>query len=122
MGALKHGAHSPAKVAPIRDRHLEALRERFPDADVAMLSVQASRLAIMELIGTWLDSRGILRNRRTGSIYEAAEFWQRTAAAFERRHDALEQQQRERGPRTAPTLESITAEYAGSNGGDDDGR
>jgi hypothetical protein len=93
--ATKHGAHSPAQVAPIRERHLAALRERFPAADVTILGLQASRLAVLEMVGVWLDGRGILRNRRTGTVWPAADYWAKTASAFERQHERLEAQARE---------------------------
>jgi DNA-binding transcriptional MocR family regulator len=43
--ALKHGAWSERTLAELRTRHLEDLRQRFPDADESLLRVQAGRLS-----------------------------------------------------------------------------
>jgi hypothetical protein len=94
MARLEHGAHSPAKVAAASERHLTALRERFPNADVTILSLQASRLAQLELVGAWLEPRGVIRNTRTGTIYPAALYWWKVASAFERTHERLAEQER----------------------------
>lgn len=94
QAARKHGGHSAALLAPIRERHLAWLQERFPTADVAILSLQASRLAQLELVGEWLDDRGIMRNKRLGTTYPAADFWSKVASAFERQHERLEEAQR----------------------------
>lgn len=95
QAATTHGAHSSALAAPLRERHLAALRERFPNADVTILGLQATRLAQMELVGVWLDERGIMRNRRTGTTYPAADYWARVASAYERQHERLEAAERE---------------------------
>jgi hypothetical protein len=92
QASTKHGGYSPAQLAPARERHLDALRGRFPLADVTILGLQASRLAVLESVGLWLDGRGVLRNRRTGAIFSAADYWARTAAAYERQHERLEAQ------------------------------
>jgi hypothetical protein len=119
--ATKHGAHSPELVAPIRERHLDALRQRFPKADVTLLGLQATRLAQLELVGLWLDGKGIIRNRRFGTIWPAAEYWAKVASTFERQHERLEAQHPDDGSRT-PSLAQITAEYAGNGDGHDEGR
>lgn len=92
LAATKHGAYSKAVTGELQAGHLERLRERFPAADVSVLSLQASRLAQLDVIGAWLAERGIMRNRRTGTIYPAADYWARTASAFERQQERLEAQ------------------------------
>lgn len=120
--AVTHGAHSAELTAPIRERHLEALRERFPNADLTIVGLQATRLAQMELVGVWLDSKGgPIRNRRTGTIFGAADYWSKLASAFERTHERLEAQAAASGNGAAATLQQIEAEYAAGNGGDDGG-
>jgi hypothetical protein len=99
--ALRHGAHSPERIAPAREQHLDTLRERFPDADVTILGLQATRLAILELIGEWLGPRGIIRNRRTGTTWPCADYWAKTASAFERQQERLEAQHRVADPQAA---------------------
>jgi hypothetical protein len=83
---------APGELGPVRERHLEHLLARFPMADVTILGLQATRLAQLELVGVWLDDRGIMRNRRTGTIYPAADYWAKVASAFERQHERLEAQ------------------------------
>jgi hypothetical protein len=122
LAATTHGAHRAELVAPIRERHLEALRERFPTADVTVIGLQATRLAQMELVGVWLDSKGgPIRNRRTGTIFGAADYWSKLASAYERQHERLEAQAAASGNGAAATLQQIEAEYAAGNGGDDGG-
>jgi hypothetical protein len=121
--STKYGAHSPEIVAPIRDRNLVVLRERFPSADVTILGLQATRLAQLELVGIWLDSKGgPMRNRRTGTIFPAAEYWAKIASAYERQHERLEAQAASSGDGNGrtPTLAEIAAELATGDGGEPD--
>jgi hypothetical protein len=57
--ALKHGAYSEATLAEIRERHLEELREQFPEADSTILWLQAARIAKLEaLVDFFFDRVG----------------------------------------------------------------
>jgi hypothetical protein len=111
-GAVTHGAHSPARIAPARERHLERLREQFPQGDVTIIGLQATRLAMLDLVADWLGNRGPIRNRRTGTTWPCVDLWAKTASAFERTHERLEHQQRESGGGTANALGAIEAELA----------
>ncbi len=107
MAATKHGAHSPALLEPVREQHLERLLTRFPQADVTILGLQATRAAQLQLVGAWLDGKGIIRNKRFGTIWPAAEYWGKVALAYERANERLEQQQREAAPNPAESLAEI---------------
>lgn len=120
LARLAHGAYSPTVLAPARERHLDALRARFPAADLTILGLQATRLAQLAAVGEWLDGKGSpIRNKRLGTTWPAADYWMRVASAFERQHERLEAQAREAGG-TSPhqTLASIAAEL---EAGDQDG-
>lgn len=110
--AERHGAYSPSAVAKIKDGYLDSLKAAFPKADVTILGLQATRLAQLELVGAWLDGKGIIRNKRFGTIWPAAEYWGKVASAFERQHERLEAQEREvsGGRRSVPTIAEIMAE------------
>ncbi len=96
LKALKHGATSEQKLAPLRERHREQLREEFPELDERVLAMLASRLAKIELAETFLDERGVIKDE-DGDVYPVAdrvEKWSRRAedllraAGIERRDHA----------------------------------
>ena len=91
--ALTHGAHSEASIAPIRERHLTALRGQFAAVDERLLSVMAHRMAQYELLTDWLDRNGIVKGR--GEVYGAAVFAERLARNFEAQFDRLREIQGE---------------------------
>ena len=88
--ALRHGAESEVLLAPLRARHLDELRVRFPDADEAILLVQAGRLARFQVLTEHLDGvglRGLVR--RDGNLRPAATLLARLEDAIERCHARL---------------------------------
>jgi hypothetical protein len=113
LAATKHAGYSKTLIAKRQGAHLDRLREQFPTADVTILGLQASRLAQLELVGEWLDGKGIIRNKRFGTVWPAAEYWGKVASAFERQHERLEAQARETGVPPGQSLAEITAELAG---------
>lgn len=115
--ALRHGAYSEPKVAPLRERHLTALRERFDAVDERLLAITAHRMAQFELVTGWLDGHGIVKGR--GDVFPAAQFAERLGRNFEQQFDRLTEIQRE-ARRVDPyeALEAHLAEIAESNGGD----
>lgn len=112
--AVSHGAWSEGLVAPRRERLLGELRVEFPGASERRLIVQAHRLAQLELLGEFADERGVIRSRRTGDVFPAAQLAERIASAFLSEQDRLEAQRDAKGgDRPRQTLAEIEAELAG---------
>jgi len=95
LAATKHGADHEPIVGPLRTAHLERLRVRFPTADDPLLVIEAQRAAILDVLGGYLDRRGLIRNKRTGLVNPALDRWAKTASAFERTYERLEAMHRE---------------------------
>jgi hypothetical protein len=72
--ALKHGATSERRLAPLRDEFAGELRRRFPHADELRIGLAADRLARWRCAVTWLDGQpnGVVRNRR-GEVFDVAD-------------------------------------------------
>jgi hypothetical protein len=88
--ALKHGAWSERTLAELRTRHLEDLRQRFPDADESLLRVQAGRLSRHEALTDFLDRAGVSGLvTKAGSLKPAAALIARLEDAIERCHGRL---------------------------------
>lgn len=88
-----HGAYAEDRIRPHRERHLAELTEAFPSATEAELAIQAQRLAQLELLGAFLDERGVIQLRRRGNVFPAASMAERLAAAFEKQHAMLLQRE-----------------------------
>ena len=59
QGALRHGAYSEARLAPLRDGFLARLRGEWGDVAVGdELGLQAHRLALIASVNDWLDEPG----------------------------------------------------------------
>lgn len=99
---VTHGANSEACVRELREKHLAELVKAFPNASGQELAIQAHRLAQLELLGAFVDERGVIRHKRRGDVFPAASFMDRLAVAFERQHALL--LDRERSPAYRPTL------------------
>lgn len=95
--ATVHGARSEAKLKPSRERYLTELRDQFPAAGEDELIMQASRLAQMDLLQQFLDWRGVIRDRRRGETFPAAQLLASITAAYERRRDILAERERTKG-------------------------
>lgn len=89
--AVQHGAYSAGAIREAREKHLAELAETFPRASTQELVIQAHRLAQLELLGEFVDQRGVIRHKRRGDVFPAAMFMERVAAAFERQHALLVQ-------------------------------
>jgi hypothetical protein len=102
--ATKHGAHSEAKLAPLRDRFLTELREQFGDvAGDDELTLAAERRAKLEVLNDWLDRAGLLE--RSGRPRAAVQLADRVQSAYERQLANLRARsrgQRSGGPMIAP--------------------
>lgn len=91
-----HGAHSDAKLAPLREQAVIDLRKRFPSADDAEISLLAHRQAQLSVLGEWQDRRGLLANRQRGIPFPAVQLHEKIAAAFEKQYAALAERERAR--------------------------
>jgi hypothetical protein len=92
-GAVKHGATSEGKVAPLRAQHCSALLQRFPGLDEQRRSLLADLLARIELAGEFIDVHGLMRNtRQPHPVLELLSRWERRAwemlSALEAEHRA----------------------------------
>jgi hypothetical protein len=108
--AVKHGAKSPALIAPLRDRFLTELRDRFPACDDQLLALQAHRAAQIELLGRFIEERGVIRTR-SGECYNAVRWCDKLSTAYENQHARLMAMQRE-AEQVEPTaqLEAVVSE------------
>ncbi|MGZ6565262.1 MAG: hypothetical protein ACXVH1_38005 [Solirubrobacteraceae bacterium] len=107
---MKHGAFSRA-VPELRKRFLAELAEAFPNASEAEITIQAQRLSQLELLGGFLDERGVIRHRRRGETYPALALMERIAASYERQAAVLREREGEQGAEPTETLEQILEEY-----------
>jgi hypothetical protein len=103
--AVKHGARSPAIVDPLADEHYKRLSGQLPTADPELLAVQARRLAQMGLLQAWIAKNGLLQRSPKGTVYNAAEYHEKLASAFERMHLVILDREREQ-ERIARTREA----------------
>jgi hypothetical protein len=117
--AVRHGAHSEQLVAPLRERFLLELRERFNAVDDDLLVVQAHRRAQLELLSAWLDEHGVVRGGKRGEITAAATFAERIASSYERQHERLVALQRE--AETVDPQAALDAYVAGLPNGEEAG-
>ena len=95
--ALQHAAYSAGAIRDARERYLAELTEAFPAASAQELVIQAHRLAQLELLGAFVDERGVIRHKRRGDVFPAAQFMERVATAFERQHALLVQREADAG-------------------------
>jgi hypothetical protein len=121
-GALKHGADSSLRLAPLRMRLEASLREEFPAIDARRLFLAADLFARIEMARTWLDDRGGVVRNRHGDMFPVVaslESWSRRAETLLR---DLRREERERGDVDPHTrLAAIVAELGAHNGGQTDG-
>jgi hypothetical protein len=91
-GALKHGATSERKLAPLRAQHRAALLRRVPQLDAQRRSLLADLLARIELAGEFIDVHGLMRNtRQPHPVLELLSRWRRAwemLSALEAEHRA----------------------------------
>ncbi len=108
--ALRHGAHSERRVAPIRERILEDLRREFTGVADDLLVIQAHRRAQYELLMAEHDERGIVQAGKRREITPASQFAERIGASYERQHVVLVELQAAGGAGRRLTLADIEAE------------
>lgn len=102
-GAVKHGATSEGKLAPLREQHRATLLERFPWLDEYRLSLLADLLARCDLAREYLDAHGLMRNmRQPHALLEPLARWERRA--WEMLRDVRPPQQQEPPERLRETI------------------
>jgi hypothetical protein len=118
--AVVHGAFS-TRVRDAREKHVVELVEAFPNATSPEIAIQAHRLAQLDLLGAFMDERGVIRHKRRGEVFPAASLMEKIAVSFERQHALLLERERTRPARPAETLASIIAELTAEATADQDG-
>jgi hypothetical protein len=81
--AQKHGIGSERKMAPVREQHAVAMRQRFPKLDDVRLAFLADVLARIDLASAWIDEQGGVVRDKKGEIYNVVaqmDKWQARAA------------------------------------------
>ena len=108
-GAVKHGATSEGKLAPLRAQHRSALLQRFPGLDEQRLSLLADLLARIELAGEFIDVHGLMRNtRQPHPVLELLSRWERRAWEMLSALEAERRAQRESRPEVdRPPLQDL---------------
>jgi hypothetical protein len=106
--AVTHGSHSEIVVAPVRERHLETLRQRFPDEPDPVLWIAASRAARIEVLSEYLDANGLMKR---GEIRSAATELTKLETSLERQLAQLTERAKERRSPGA-SLATVLAEIA----------
>jgi hypothetical protein len=79
-GAVKHGATSERRLAPLRAKHRADLLARFPNLDQHRLRLLCDLLARIDLASEFVDVHGLMRNtRETHPVLELLTRWERRA-------------------------------------------
>jgi hypothetical protein len=108
--AVRHGAYSQARRAPLEVQHRERLRGEFPSAPDDVVNVMARRLAMGDLYAAWLADHGPVRGR--GDVAPAARELRLLLSDHERAYAALGEFEGNASARPRDTLASIEAEHA----------
>jgi hypothetical protein len=110
--AVQHGANSEQLIRPLREKYLAELAAAFPNASAAELAIQAHRLAQIELLGAFLDERGVIRHKRRGDVFPAVSMAEKLAAAYERQHAAMREREQASGGDPQAAIDAIMREIA----------
>jgi hypothetical protein len=114
---VTHGAHSGALIRQATAEHLTNLIATFPSATQEELVLQATRMAQIERLAAFLEQRGLIRDRRTGAVFAAADLLAKLSTAFERQHAVLLEREQVRRGAGAQSLEDIVAELTADGDG-----
>lgn len=71
--SLKHGTRSERMLAPVRDKHVKDLAERYDHIVPERRWLQAHRLAQIDLGAAWLDAGGGVVRDEQGRVYDVAD-------------------------------------------------
>jgi hypothetical protein len=112
--AMTHGVHSEKRVAPLREKHVVALRESYPRLDDRRLVMLADRLARIEAASAWLDGQeGIVRDA-DGEVYAVVKELEKWTTRAEQVLAIVEAEHR------ASDRWGALGRYLDGDGGDDD--
>lgn len=109
--AMTHGARSGAVIREAAAEHLANLKRQLPSASDEELWVQASRMAQIQRLSAFIEERGLIRDQRKGTVYNAASMLAQLSSTFERQHAVLLERERATGPGAGEQLEAIVREY-----------
>ncbi|MHB8234310.1 MAG: hypothetical protein ACYDHT_06615 [Solirubrobacteraceae bacterium] len=116
---LKHGAYSPAALAPERERVLGEMLASFPGVRRDRLELAAAQRARIVLLQAYVDTVGIIKHRGRGETYPAVSLLRSEEAAYRVELAKIEELARDAGTRPPQTLPEIEAEYARADDGGD---
>ncbi len=108
--ATKHGAYSTAKLAPLREQFVIELRKAFPSAADDQISLLAHQRAQLAALGEWMDRRGLLANKRRGTVFDAVRLHLQLANSYEKQYAALQAAERERDKDKPPSYFDLRQE------------
>lgn len=94
--ALRHGTRSERAIAPLRERHLAELRERYPFMPRLRLAAQSQRLAQIDLASRWLDEVDEIVKDDEGRIFPVASELVKWLGTAEQWFDRAEAELKER--------------------------
>ena len=82
QAAVKHGAFSAEHLEPERKRVLGDLLASFPSVPRDRLDLAAGQRARITLLQAYVDTVGVIANRKTGKTYPAVALLAREEAAY----------------------------------------
>ena len=118
--AVTHGARSGALIRQAAAEHLVNLRAQLPSATTEELTVQAIRMAQIERLAAYVEQKGLIRNQREGTVYEAGRLLSQLSTAFERQHAVLLARQQASGSAGTDLATYLAETYGDGQDGDGD--
>jgi hypothetical protein len=89
--AVRHGAYSAARRAPLEQEHRSRLRLAYPTAPDDLINTAATRCALISLFGAWLEDSGpILPSKGVPVVQDAARELRRLTDAHDAAIERLE--------------------------------
>ena len=107
-----HGAYSESMIRPLRERFLVELAEEFPSATERELRLLAHRFAQVELLGEYIERRGVIRHQRRGDLFPAVGQMDRLTTSIEARLDRLRDRESAKAADPHALYRQIEARYA----------
>lgn len=115
--SLKHGATSEQRIAPLREKHSDALRRDFDWLDDRRLALLADRLARIESGSAWLAGQGGVVRGDAGEVFPVVDRIEKWSSTAERVLAELWSEDRHRGsasPDVTAYLAALPAEEPAS--------
>lgn len=95
--AVKHGAHSEKKIAPLREAFAVELRDQYPALSEWRLAILADRCARWRVGVEWLDTQGTVVRTKSGQVFDIADRVEKWGARVQ--HDLAELDAEQSGTR-----------------------